>query len=45
MVVFTISDTKENSSNLEFKNVIDNNNNELDNSLKTGLLPNQIPEE
>lgn len=43
--VFTISDTKENSSNLEFKNVIDNNNNELDNSLKTGLLPNQIPEE
>lgn len=43
--VFIASNTKENGSNLEFKNVIDNNNDELDNSLKTSLIPDQIPEE
>ena len=47
--VFIINDTKKNSSNLEFKNAIVNNNDdinsELDNSLKIGLISNQIPEE
>jgi hypothetical protein len=47
--VFIISDTKEIGANLEIKNVIDNNNDEihseLDNNLKTGLIPDQISEE